>query len=72
MFFPPSLLKGGGTAMFALLAVGGDMGCTLGPIVVGMIADGLGGDLRIGMACCIAFPVIMILALLLSKKYMKN
>ena len=64
------MLKGGGTAMFALLAVGGDMGCTLGPIVVGMIADGLGGDLRIGMACCIAFPVIMILALLLSKKHM--
>ena len=65
------MLKGGGTAMFALLAVGGDMGCTLGPIVVGMIADGLGGDLRIGMACCIAFPLIMILALLLSRKYVK-
>ena len=64
-------LKGGGTAMFALLAVGGDMGCTLGPIVVGMIADGVGGDLRVGMAACIAFPVILLLSLFASRKMMK-
>ena len=64
-------LKGGGTAMFALLAVGGDMGCTIGPIVVGVIANGAGGDLRIGMAAGIAFPVIMLLSLLTSRKMMK-
>lgn len=61
-------LKGGGTAMFALLAVGGDLGCTLGPIVVGTVADGAGGDLRIGMAAGIAFPLLMLLGLLLSRK----
>lgn len=64
-------LKGGGTAMFAWLAVGGDMGCALGPLVVGMIADGAGGDLRVGMAAGIAFPVIMLLSLLASRKMMK-
>lgn len=64
-------LKGGGTAMFALLAVGGDMGCTLGPIVVGVIADSAGGDLRIGMAAGIAFPLVMLLSLLASRKMMK-
>ena len=64
-------LKGGGTAMFALLAVGGDMGCTLGPLVVGMVADGVGGDLRIGMAAGIAFPAIMLLSLFASRKMMK-
>lgn len=64
-------LKGGGTAMFAWLAVGGDMGCALGPLVVGMIADGAGGDLRVGMAAGIAFPVIMLLSLLASRKIMK-
>lgn len=65
-------LKGGGTAMFALLAVGGDMGCTLGPIVVGLIAEGAGGDLRIGMAAGIAFPVIMLMSLFMSRKMMKQ
>ena len=65
-------LKGGGTAMFALLAVGGDMGCTLGPIVVGLIAEGAGGDLRIGMAAGVAFPVIMLVSLFMSRKLMKQ
>lgn len=65
-------LKGGGTAMFALLAVGGDMGCTIGPVVVGLVADGAGGDLRVGMAAGIAFPAVMILSLLLSRKELKN
>lgn len=65
-------LRGGGTAMFALLAVGGDIGCTIGPIVVGMVADGAGGDLRIGMAAGIMFPVILLLCLLLSRKALKQ
>ena len=58
----------GGTAMFALLAVGGDLGCTLGPLVVGSVADAAGGDLRIGMAAGIVFPVLMLLSLLVSRK----
>ena len=65
-------LNGGGTAMFALLAVGGDIGCTLGPIVVGVIAEGAGGDLRLGMAAGIAFPVIMLASLFMSRKAMKQ
>lgn len=65
-------LKGGGTAMFALLAVGGDIGCTIGPIVVGLIAENAGGDLRIGMAAGLAFPVIMLASLFMSRKAMKQ
>ena len=65
-------LKGGGTAMFALLAVGGDIGCTIGPIVVGLIAENAGGDLRIGMAAGLAFPAIMLASLFMSRKAMKQ
>lgn len=65
-------LKGGGTAMFALLAVGGDIGCTIGPIVVGLIAENAGGDLRIGMAAGLAFPVMMLISLFMSRKIMKQ
>lgn len=65
-------LKGGGTAMFALLAVGGDLGCTLGPIVVGLVAESAKDDLRVGMAAGIAFPLVMLLCLLLSRKELKN
>lgn len=65
-------LKGGGTAMFALLAVGGDIGCTIGPIVVGLIAENAGGDLRIGMAAGLAFPAIMLASLFMSRKTMKQ
>lgn len=32
-------VKNGGTSMFSLLALGGDVGCALGPIIVGEIAD---------------------------------
>ena len=58
----------GSTAMFALLAVGGDMGCTLGPIVVGTVADSAGGDLRIGMAAGIIFPLLMLISLFFTPK----
>ncbi len=32
-------IKGGGTIMFAILAMAGDIGCTLGPDLVGVISD---------------------------------
>ena len=56
-------LPQGGTAMFALLALAGDVGCAAGPSAVGSIADALGGDLRIGIAFGLCFPVLMLAAL---------
>jgi len=55
-------LPRGGTVLFALLAAGGDLGCTLGPAVVGLSADLLGGDLQRGMLVGIAFPILFLLA----------
>ena len=53
----------GGTAMFALLALAGDVGCAAGPSAVGALSDALGGDLRMGIAFGIFFPLLMLVAL---------
>lgn len=50
----------GGTALFALLAVGGDAGCAIGPAAVGAIADA-SGSLPTGLLAGAVFPAVMIL-----------
>ena len=63
----------GGTAMFAFLALAGDLGATVSPAMVGDIADAVGGNLKTGLLFAIFFPLIMILGLiLLVKKYGKR
>ena len=59
-----SILKGGGTAMFAFLALAGDVGCAIGPSLTGLAADMLGGNISSGILCSMLFPVFMLLALL--------
>lgn len=51
----------GGTAMFAFLALAGDIGCSGGPSVVGGISGAFGGDLKTGLMAAIIFPVILII-----------
>ena len=58
----------GGTAMFAFLALAGDLGATVSPAMVGGIADALGGNLKTGLLFATVFPVIMILGLILLVK----
>lgn len=63
----------GGTAMFAFLALAGDLGAALGPAVVGAVADAVGGDLKIGLLTATAFPAILIIGLIiLVKKFGKS
>lgn len=65
-------LPGGGTAMFALMALAGDMGCSSGPTVVGLVA-GAGVGLKIGLMAAIVFPVVLLLGLwLLNRKKRMN
>ncbi|MBP3666492.1 MAG: MFS transporter [Clostridia bacterium] len=60
----------GGTAMFAFLALAGDLGATVSPAMVGGIADAVGGNLKTGLLFTTVFPLVMILGLvLLVKKY---
>ena len=51
----------GGTAMFALCALAGDIGCTAGPTLVGFVSDAAGGALQAGLLCAIVFPVLMLI-----------
>lgn len=60
-------VRGGGTAMFALLALAGDLGCSGGPTFVGLIADVFGGDLKVGVLAAIVFPVILLGTIRLNK-----
>lgn len=54
-----SLIKNGGTAMFALLALAGDLGCSGGPTLVGFISDIASDDLKKGILAAIFFPVLL-------------
>lgn len=60
-------LKGGGTLLFALLALGGDIGCSGGPTVVGIASGLLGDDLKRGILTAAIFPILLLVFLPLSK-----
>lgn len=57
-------LPKGGTAMFALLALGGDVGCSGGPTLVGMVSGALGDNLKMGVLAGIVFPVMLLLGVI--------
>lgn len=62
--------RNGGTAMFALLALAGDLGGSLGPSVVGTVSRLTGENLKMGVLAAIVFPLLMIAGLVvLRKKY---
>ena len=61
-------LRRGGTAMFAFLALAGDVGCSLGPTVVGTISGVFQDDLKKGFLAAIIFPVFLILGLVAYNK----
>lgn len=65
-------LPEGGTAMFALLAMAGDLGGAFGPSLVGNITQNAGNDLRKGMLVGCVFPLVLILSLLLLKSMKKK
>lgn len=58
----------GGTALFALMALAGDLGCSGGPTVVGMISSTFDDDLRKGIFATICFPLLLLLGILLCKR----
>lgn len=65
-------LPTGGTAMFAFLALAGDVGCASGPALVGAVAQILGENLKKGILSGIIFPVGFLLGLMLLHKEMKK
>jgi len=56
-----SAFKRGGTVMFAMFALAGDIGCASGPGVVGFVAEGLGNNLKAGLGAGIIFPCVLMI-----------
>lgn len=54
----------GGTAMFALLALAGDLGCSAGPTLVGLVSGAAEGGMKSGLAVAAWIPAVLVLGLL--------
>ncbi|HIU61462.1 MAG TPA: MFS transporter [Candidatus Coproplasma excrementigallinarum] len=63
----------GGTAMFAFLALAGDLGATASPAIVGSISNFVGGNLKAGLLVATTFPLLLIICLfVLHLKFNKS
>lgn len=58
--------------MFAFLALAGDLGCSGGPFLVGMVSDAAGGSLNKGIAAATVFPILMLIGIMLCKRAAKK
>lgn len=58
----------GGTAMFGMLAIFGDIGAAVGPWIAGVVSDAVGLGLKAGLLVAIVFPVMLVIGVMLLKK----
>lgn len=65
-------IRHGGTLMFGLLALAGDLGCSAGPAVVGFVAERAGGELGAGILAAAVFPAALIILLILPRSRRKE
>lgn len=64
-------LPKGGTALFALLALGGDIGCSGGPTLVGLVSSHADDNLKAGILAAIIFPILSLGGISLCRKAQK-
>ena len=62
----------GGTAMFAFLALAGDLGATVSPAMVGSLSEMAGGNLKTGLLIATIFPIILVASLIVLNKVKDN
>jgi fucose permease len=60
----------GGAALFAVLALMGDMGCSSGPWIVGLVTDAV--NLKTGILVCIVFPIVFLVTIFFLKKQTRD
>ena len=65
-------LRRGGTALFCMLALAGDLGCSLGPTVVGFVSSAVKDNLKIGILVAIVFPLLLTLCVQLKKRMQRS
>lgn len=61
-------MRRGGMALFALLALAGDLGCSSGPTLAGFVSGVYGDNLRRGILAAVIFPIALLVSLLLIKR----
>ena len=61
-----ALIKGGGTALFALLALAGDLGCAAGPALAGAVSGCFGNDLHAVILAAMIFPVLTLVGAVMA------
>lgn len=62
----------GGTAMFAFLALAGDLGAMVSPAVVGSLSEWAGGNLKTGLLAATVFPMVLVWGLLILNKKVRK
>ncbi len=62
----------GGTAMFAFLALAGDLGATASPAMVGSLSEMAGGNLKTGLLVATLFPIILVIGLIILRRSKKH
>ena len=60
-------IRNGGTAMFALLALAGDLGCSVGPTFVGFVSSSFQDDLHKGLLIATVFPLLLLISLSMTR-----
>ncbi|MHB1295247.1 MAG: MFS transporter [Anaerolineae bacterium] len=65
-------LPGGGTALFALMALAGDLGCSAGPTLVGLVSSASGDNLQRGILAATVFPIVLVLCLVVSRRLLRR
>lgn len=65
-------IRNGGTAMFALFALAGDVGCGGGPTLVGLVSGHFGDNLKAGILAGIIFPLLLLTGIFLCRKLKEN
>lgn len=61
-------LRNGGTALFAMLALAGDVGCSGGPALVGYVSSRVSDNLKAGILAGILFPVLLVAGIFRLRK----
>lgn len=67
-----SAIKNGGTVLFAMLALAGDLGCSSGPTLAGFISGLFNDNLKIGILFSIIFPALMLISLFILNRKKNN
>ncbi len=66
------ILPTGGTAMFALLALAGDLGGAVGPAIIGNVSQAAGNNLQMGVLAGMGFPIVLVITAVYIRKKNKQ